>query len=330
MAWTAQIGEGVDAVTIASKAAFEASSEKNINTEGEVESVDWTVRLRGEIVAATADAIAEGYLALHELVSDAVDPVRVQIALDGDVKFDLNPAEGFVGPHVVSIRPVADEGAGQSHWTYELVIIYRGKPSSQENDLYNFSTSFTKVTVSGRVVRQVWRASGTAKTMEAAQSAVLAFKPSEKNVAEDLTVSRTEASASAVWVWEPLQRIRCRVRRTGPNDFTASGQVGKGVAPILHRLMDRERIVTIEGTVFGRTEALSPPAAHFTEGDNVQRVDARETGNGDVYPDPERGIYALDFHEVWLITGPIPAVKHDGNHHLINLEAAPAAGKILS
>lgn len=330
-AWTAQIAEGADAITIASKAAFEINSEKNFSSEDEVESVDWTVRIRGEIVGATAEAVADGYIALHKLVSDVTDPVRVQIALDGVVKFDLDPAEGFTGPHVISIRPVAEEGAGHSHWAYELVVVFRGKPSSSQNDLYNFSASFTKVTVAGRVVRQVWRASGNAKTMKVAESAVLSYKPSEKNVSEDLTVSPTEASAAGVWVWEPLQRVRCRVRRTGAKDYAESGQAGKDAAPVLHRLMDRARVVTISGTVFGRTEVLSAPAAHFTESANVQRVDGRESENGDVYsPAEERGIYALDFQEVWLITGPVPAIKHDGNHHLINLEAAPAAGKIVS
>lgn len=328
--WTAQFREGADAITIASKAAFEISADKNFSSEDVVESVDWVVRVRGEIVGATPGDVADGYLALHELVSDVTDPVRIQIALDGVNKFDLDPAEGFTGPHVISIRPVPDEGAGHSHWAYELVVVFRGKPSSSQNDLYNFSTSFTKVTVSGRIVRQVWRASGNAKTMEAAQAAVLAFKPTEKNVSEDLTVSRTEASASAVWVWEALQRVRCRVRRSGARDYVESGQVGKDVPPVLHRLFDRARVVTISGTVFGRAETLAAPPAHFTEGDNVQRVDARESDNGDVYPDPLSGTYALDFQEVWLITGSIPAIKHDGNHHLINLEAAPAAGKILS
>lgn len=331
MAWTAQIGEGGDAVTISSKAAFETSCEKNFSSEDEVESVDWVVRLRGEIVGATPGDIADGLLALQELVSDVTDPVRVQIAQDGTTKFDLNPAEGFTGPHAISFRSIPDDGAGQSHWTYELIVVFRGKPSTSQNDLYNFSTSFTKVTSSGRIIRQVWRAAGNAKTMEAAQAAVLSFKPAEKNVTEDLTVSRTEASAAAVWVWEPLQRVRCRVRRSGAKDFVESGQVGKDVAPVLHRLTDRARVVTVAGTVFGRAEALVAPPAHFTESENVQRVDARESDNGDVYPaDAERGIYALDFQEVWLITGAIPAIKHDGNHHLVNLEAAPAAGGILS
>lgn len=329
--WTARFTGGATDITIASKAAFEVNVEKNFSKEDEVDSIDWSVRIRGEITGATPADVADGYIELHELVTQVTDPVRVRIALDGTDKFDLDPAEGFTGPHVISIRPVADEGAGHEHWTYELVIVYRGKPSTSENDLYNFSASFTKVTVSGRIIRQVWRASGTAKTKGAAEAAVLAYKPSEKNVSEDLTVSPTESSASAVWVWEPLQRAICRVRRTGAKDFAESGQIGVAAPPVLHRLTDRARIVTVGGTVFGRTEALTPPAAHFTESDNVQRVDARETDNGDVYPSPaERGIYALDFQEVWLITGPIPAIKHDGNHHLINLEPAPAPGRIIT
>ncbi len=323
----AEIGEDGDSVTIAASAAFDFSFEKNFTDNDRVESVDYTCRIRGDIRSGD---VVDGFVTLAGLVTGISTPTRIRISKDSTVKFDWRPEEGFVGPHVVSFGSNPDPGNGHSHWKYELVIVFRARPAEDDNDLYSFTTSFTTLKDKGRIVRQVWRASGKAKTRAAALAGVLAFKPSSDDVSEQITESETESSAEAVWVWEALQAIVCRVRRSGAREYAESGQVGVSANPILHRLTNRARVVTISGVVRGYNPGLSAPPAHLSESDTVQRVDAREGNDDQAIESAEKGIYELRFNEVWLVSGPIPAIKHAGNHQLIDLSAAPPPGAILS
>ncbi len=324
--WTIEIGDAGSSVTIDASAAFDIRKERGFTDNDRLEYVDYTCTVRGDI---TSGDVVDGFLELAALV-DLNSSVPVTVSKDGEAKFEWLPEAGFVGPHVVAFASNPDKGNGHSHWKYELTIVFRAKPDGNENDLYSFTTSFTTVKDKERIIRQVWRASGKARTRAAAVAGVLAFKPSSQEVSEQLTESSTESSAEAVWVWEALQRITCRVHRTGAKDFSESGQVGVGVGPVLHRLSDRARIITISGVVRGYEPGLVAPPAHLTESDTVTRVDSREGNDDQAVETPEKGIYELRFQEVWLVTGAVPAIKHAGQHHLIELTTAPAPGAILS
>lgn len=324
--WTAEI----DDVTIVSDAAFELSWRKNFNDRDSVESVDYLCEIRGDVVAATPGAVASAFIALAALVKDGTTSVPVRIKLDGVTQFEWDPTEGFVGPHVVSFESVPDGGNANSHWKYAMTVVFRGKPESSDSDMYDFTTSFTRLKVNGRTVREVWRASGKAKDRAAAVAGVLAFKPATQEISEQITESATDSSAEAVWVWEALQPVICRVRKRGSIDYVSSGQAGANAPPVLHRLLDRARVIEISGTVRGYTPNLSAPTPHLTENENVSRVDARESNDEVAIESAEKGVYELNFHEVWLVSGPAPNINHNGNHHVIDLGTAPAPGAIIA
>jgi hypothetical protein len=321
--WTVDLG-GLAEITEA--AAFDISGEATYNENDQLEVIDYVCNITGELIA---DDLAEAFVELLDLVK-TTEPIHVLIKRNGVTQFDWDPTEGFLGPHVVSFRSVPAKGNAHSHWQYQLVITFRGKPDSNENDLYSFTTSFTRVKDKDRVIREVWRASGKAKTRLDAVNGVLAFKPSSKEVSEQITESSTESSAEAVWVWEAIQKIICKVRKTGARDYAESGQVGSEAFPVLHRLTNKARVVTISGVVRDYQRGISAPPAHLSESDQVVRVDSREANDEAAIESPERGIYELPFMEVYLVTGEIPAINHAGKHHLIDLGTAPAPGAILS
>lgn len=336
MGWRVLIGEGSDQLVIDAHARFEWAVGKNINQQGSVESVNHTIVLEGSVVEASPALVADRFFLLSNEVDSKFNNVRVQLELDGSNKADLQPSNGFDGPHVTGFRSIPSDGNADSHWMYEMTIIFNSKVGAggdtQKPEVYNLNTSLNIVKDNERTIRKIWKASATAADAGAAKAAIIGFKPASKNLREEVEVFPQEARATAIWVWEGLQEVFEEVEFTGGgSDYVVDPQAGKGKDAILHLAQRGAVIVTIRGVVRGFSKALSRPAPHFSESATLRRATARERRN-DADPrieNAERGIWSLPFEEVWLSVGPTPNPNHQGQHNDIKfVPRVPADGSI--
>jgi hypothetical protein len=332
MGWTVAVTGGDSAVTIASHAAFDWKWIKNVAPNGQVQSVDHELRIRGRIVASTPAAVADAFVLLKNEVTESTAEVTVEVALDGTSRFTMNPADGFFGPHVISFESVPDDGSADSHWQYEMVIIFKGKGS--ETNAQNFATSLQVVTNHGRIIRKVWTVSAQGFNFQQAETFCKTFKPSGEDVEEDRKIDPIEARASYTWTWVALQEVHCEVRSSpgGGLSWEPEGQVGE--EPILHQTMREPEHIVVSGYVRGYKQGLKPPSAHFAETETMTRDSAKESKvkelDGPIIENEEKGIYRLPFEERWISTGPRGEANHASAHHLIGFETPPGDGKITS
>lgn len=326
---------GGNAITISANAAFEYAFRKNLNPSGIVESIDYVFVIEGRIVTTPASAVAAQFFQYATQVRGYVLPVTLTVALNGSTVDQWSAANAFYGPHVTEFQSIPDDGNADSQWRYRMTVEAKMQPTQSQNNLYEFTTSFKKTTNNGRTIREIWRATGKGKTMQAALSAVQQFAPQGDGITADITQSETEASADGIWVWEAIQETNCKVKVIGGTDFEELGvPLGN---PVLHQKMRKCTVIVVTGEVVGYNPNLSPPSDHLQDdGDTIVRADARETEAGQVeIKEAEKGIYRLPYQEYWMVTSPgIPTVQHSGDHNLISLGSGtfqpPAPGLIIS
>lgn len=333
MGWTVTIGEGVDAVTIEESALFNINAQSVLNDKGEVDHVDVTIDIEGDVVESTAAGVATSTEALSDEVITKLTKRRVQVALDSTNYWDFTTANAAQGPHVVSFRTNSDEGSGDSHWRYGLTIFVR-KFGSLENQsgVYDLTTSLAITTVNGEIVRKVWRASARATSAAAALAKILTFKPAIENISEEVERFFEEARATGVWVWEPRKNSGILNYQEeveivgGGKDYVESMQAG-GDDPVLHVMRRRPVMVTIRGVVRGFEPSLMvPPPPHLSEDGGFVRLTGRERRYNIEIETAERGIYRLRYEEMWLITEDITPVINHGTHNTITWANPPPDG----
>ena len=338
MGWRVLIGEGADQAVIDAHASFEWNVSKNVNAQGSVESVFHIVNIGGSAVITTGSTpalVADRFFALSNEVDSKFNAVRVQLELDGVNKADLKPSDGFDGPHVSAFRSIPDDGNADSHWRFEMTIIFNsraGAGESQEDDLFELNTSLNVVKDHDRIIRKIWKASGKSSDASTARTSVLSFKPNSKDLREEVEIFPQEARATAIWVWEGLQEIFEEVNFSGGgSDYVADTQIGVGKDALLHRKQRDPVIVVIRGVVRGFTKSLRPPGKHFSESATMRQATGRENRAGTTVQieSAERGIFRLPFEEVWLSVGPTPEPNHVGPHSDIKfLPRVPADWKL--
>lgn len=337
MAWTITIGEGDDAIVIDEAARFGYLPRKNINSSDDIESVDHLFTIEGVVTNQSPADIAARILELSDMVAEDFDAVRVLIELDGETWKDLQPSEGFSGPHVVEFETLGQEegGAGQEQWRYRFVISYKSKALQDDEDenIYELQTSISKTTKNGKVVRKVWKASAKSTSSAAALASVLGFKPSEKYITQEQEEFPQDSRATSVWVWEleagAIKSWDCKVTYSGGRrGWIAVPQAGESADPILFPKQRGPLIIEVTGTIISFEPDVQPPSEHFSESDTLVRdTESERTQEPAVY-DRHKGEYVLHYHEVWQSFGPLPGFSsHSDGHNLIPSGQAPGDGR---
>lgn len=339
MGWVITIGTGAEQIVIDANARFGINVSKNVNSQGDVESVDWQIDVDGEVIDGDPDVIADLIAEYADAVAENHDAVEVLLTLDGDDKFDLDPADGFVGPFISNFKTTTTPGAGQSHWGFSFTILYKSRGAvggTQPQDVYEFHTSLATTKRHGKIVRKVWKASATSTSSSSAKAAVLGFKPSDTFITEELEEFFKDARATAVWVWEAeaagVRVWDCRVTQQGGGQgYVADSQAGVGEPALLHMKQFGVWRIDVRGRIVGFTPDIKPPAAHYAESDTLVRAVDLEQQSTVKLSDRLRQEYELEYHEVYLCTAAAPpAPKHEGDHHLADPGKAPANGGIAN
>ena len=337
MGWRVLIGEGSDQLIIDAHMRFEWSAQKSLNQQGSVESIVHVIQLEGSVVETTPALVADRFFLLSNEVDSKFNTVRIQLELDGVNKADLQPSNGFDGPHVTGFRSVPNDGNADSHWMYEMTIIFNSRTGSggdtQEPDLFDLNTSLNVTKNHDRTFRKTWKASARSSNAGTAETQVRSFKPNSQDLTEEIEVFAQEARATAIWVWEGLQSVFEQVEFTGGlTDYVSDTQVGVGVDALLHLKQREPVVVVIRGFVRGFDRAtLTPPTLHFTESDTLREASgrSRRAGTNPEIENAERGIFRLPFEEVWISVGPTPPPTHAAQHEQIAfVPRVPADGKI--
>lgn len=336
MAWTITIGEGAAAVVINEAARFGFKTQKNLNSNGDVESVDWNINVEGTALGDPT-VISARILALNEQVTDEFNGAKVVIKQDGVTWKELLPTEGFVGPHVVDFESLGEEqgGAGQSLWRYRFTILFKSKGLQDDEDenIYELQTSISKTTKNGKVVRKVWKASAKSTSSDAALDAVLGFKPSEKYITHEQEEFPQDSRATSVWIWDlefgAIKSWDCAVTYGGGRrGWVDVPQAGDGADPILFLKQRGALTIEVVGKIVSFEPDITPPSEHFSEGDTLVRDTESERPQEPAVFDRARGEYVLHYHEVWKSFGPLPGfAKHSDDHNLIPSAQAPGDGR---
>lgn len=337
MAWTITIDEGDDAIVIDEAASFGFKPQKNVNANGDIESVDWLINVEGVVCNAPPATIAARILELSDMVTEQFNAVRVLVELDGDTFMDLQPTEGFSGPHVIDFEALGQEegGAGQEQWRYRFVIAYKSKALQDDEDenIYELQTSISKTTKNGKVVRKVWKATAKSTSSAAALDSVLGFKPSEKYITHEQEEFPQDSRATSVWVWElesgAVKSWDCKVTYSGGRrGWIPVPQAGENADPIMFPKQRGPLIIEVVGTIISYEADIQRPAEHFSESDTLVRDTESERSQEPAIHDPHKGEYVLHYHEVWQSFGPLPGFSnHSDGHNLIAGGQAPGDGK---
>lgn len=334
MGWTFTIGEGADAVVIDELARFGFKTQKNLNSNDEVESVEWIFNIQGT-AKGTPAVIKARIDELNNQVVEEFNGVRLLIQHDGVTWQDLLPVDGFLGPQVTDFETLGEEegGAGLDQWKYRMTVVYRSRglqEGGDNADVYELQTSVSKTTKNGKVIRKVWKASAKSRTSAAALAAVLGFKPSDKYITHEQEEFPEDARATSVWVWEhetgAVLGWDCRVTyRGGRNGWVAVPQAGAQADPIAFPKQRGFLTVEVEGEIRSFEPEISPPSAHFSESDTLVRDTENERTQEPAIFDRHRGEYVLRYHEVYQSFGPLQVgANHDEAHNVIPDGEAPA------
>lgn len=336
MGWTVQIGEGGTAYTISTDAAFNIEAQAIPRDGGGIDALEYTCEIEGYITGATASAVADNFVDLMEEVTEKFTARRVQIALDGTTKFDWTTTDGFAGPYVTLVRSEGEKGNWDSKTRYRAVISYRARASGGGDALFELSTSLAVTTVNGEIVRKVWRASAKSNTAATALSKIMKYKPNEPNITQEIERFFKEGRATAVWVWDSRNAKgflshKCTVTSTGwGRGWIEQKQAGKDKEAILFRKRNSSETITVKGVILGLDPAkLESPEDHFTESDTLKRDLQAETFYDVEIEDPVRGIYKLEYMEVWRSIGPSQVANHHG-HDKITFKTPPSDGQIAA
>ena len=330
------IGEGASQVILAGpKMTYDFSSRKQVNEAGAIEAIDWIVTVEMDVIGDGASDIYGSVVALNAEVVSEIEEKRVQLQLDGVTQIDLDPANGFIGPHVSDFQTISEPGAGESHWRVRLVIFFK-EVGGGGSTTYDLSTSITVVkNPQGKVVRKIWRANASARTVAEALARIRPFKPSGSNISEALEKTyHPKPAASAVWEWEYVKASvrlwHCRVQY-GPGGrygYVADKQVGELADPNLFLTRRDATRITVTGTIITTDPAVVPPSPHFSEGRSLFRANADEPYFDVEIEDEVKGLYRLEYQEHWISSSYPPSANHSDAHNLINPDSESGDGSI--
>ncbi len=327
MAWTIEIGEGADLVTLDANAKFLLGFRATPNDGNQVDSIIYTLAVEGDIVGSSPSLVADAFVVLSELVTVNNAPTRIRILLDGTAKWDLRPEEGFTGPFVTSVAPIDAPGNAHSRWKYSLEAVFRSKNvggGSQNPEVYEFATTLSVAKDHDIVTRKVWTASAKGTSASAAKSFIRGFRPSGDDIKEEIKEGFTpDASAQAIWVWQAIQTTECEVTyEGGGRDYIEDRQAGKDKAPVLFLEQQSVKIIRVRGLVRGYTPALTAPPKHFADSATMREVTAAPRSRPTIER-AEDGTYVLRFEEVWKCTDPAdPQAVHQHDHNIIALDGS--------
>lgn len=320
MGWKVLIGEGATQFTISASAKFDLEVRTTHNERGDADTVEHFVEIEGDLVSGTPAQVTQLLIDTRAEAGTKFTPRRVQLQLDGVTKFDFKPVDGVGSPRIQNVRTIDEEGNADSHWRYAMSIFAK-QPGNLANEMLELQTSVLEVQKNDRVVRKVWRAGGKSKTVAMALTGILAFKPDNDQLLQEIEQFPEDNRVTAVWTWEAQQD---EGPPGGPNDgiiefledpveivgdaedWVPDPQVsadGTPAQPKLHRRRVQEIIVTIRGRVRGfKRDQLAPPPAHLTPDENIRRARGREVLFDASLEDPTREIYVLPYQEIYVAT----------------------------
>lgn len=315
--WTAVIGS----TTIMENASFQLGIKAEPNNRNVVESLLNSLVIEGDVVAATPAAVADAFVTLSALASGQGGPVGVQLKLDGTVKFNWQPEDGFVGPFVVSFASVDDPGNGHGHWRYRIEILFRSKTDEDSENAYELTATVSVTKDHDRVIRKVWTVAASARSLTAARNFVKAFKPAGNDFQQEDKDDFINARAMSVWVWEAVQQVQCSVViEGGGREYEYDELAGEDTPPVLYLKTQSPKFIRVRGTVRGYNTDLKRPAKHFAESATLKDITAARRFDVQI-EDEKKGIYVLPFEEDWICTDAAdPAPNHEKGHNLIALD----------
>jgi hypothetical protein len=339
------IGEDDNELVLDTNVAYELSSEITYSDNADAQRVEHVLEIEGEVVEADQGDLYDSMVALHDQVSasDYLGPQRIQIEQDGENKWDFDPANCINSPVLTSFRAIREPGAGVSHWKYRITakVLKRGafEGGNQNTEVFEVHTSIAVRSIGTTVVRKTWKAEAKAKTVGAAKAAVLGYKPGNSDSIEgEVEVYPQDSRATGVWVWELKNDfwIEETVDITGGDEiYDAEERIGVSSkdqpTPLFHPRPLPAMRIHVRGVVRGRDPSkLKAPAAHVKEGADVVRQKGLERRGSAVLEDVQRGMWKLDFEEIYDCSKRSPPKLDHSDHKELKPISPPGDGVIGS
>lgn len=364
MAWTVELG-GASGFIVAEDddASFLIDQTWTYDANDSPQEIMTIIQIDGDVVKATASGVATRVQAWFDVAALQARPLDVKIKLDGKARWHFSPALATSGPRITRFATTSDtDGTGEQHWRVTLGIEIKqtvkqvqegsGDPPDDptgggggdpvEDEPLGYKGEIINVKRhDGVVVKKVWRFYCKSKTLAAAVTLALGFKPTGVKVQEELQRDSSENSAVATWVWEHergggvIQIIEDPVQINGGGaDFVAGLRIktdGTASDPVLHQARNKAATVIIRGRVISYSSVITAPQAHFTPSTNVKRWSARESIYDVSVEDKAKGTFSLRFEEVYIVKNvtSLGAPQHVSHNDLVVI-SQPEDGTVLT
>jgi hypothetical protein len=328
MAWTTVINNGE--YTFERTTRFSIRDRAEIKQDNTTEFFESILELEGEIIGSGADPAADAtakFKTLRALMFRET-PVRIEIKLGSSVEYSFDPANSVGTPKMRELVQIPTDGADHaSHIRYQASFYVR-KPSlnngNQQQPLTNLERSITTVSEDDKVVRRVWRARATAKTLAAAKALVMGFRPRNlKGLVAELTENIDTNTFEAVWTWEKNNNTSLftfsedvEIKHSG-HPWIEDPVVGEGNPPAFHKGRFRAGSIRIVRTLETEDPAiiLQEPPPHLSDSASAWRDRTQESpSHPPVLVDPVKGRWVATFYEFyWFTSKKPPTLSHTGH-----------------
>jgi hypothetical protein len=342
MAYTTVINNGE--FTFDRTTRFSLRDRAEIKQDNSTEFFESLLELEGELIGVGADPAADvttRFKAIRALLFRET-PLKIEIKRGSVSEYTFDPAN-FVGtPKMRELVQVPTDGADHASHIRFQVSFYIRKPSlnngNQQQALTNLVRSVTTVSEDDKLIRKIWRAKATAKTLAAAKALVLSFKPrGYKGLVSELTEDIDTNTYEGVWTWEKNNNAALftfsedvLIQPSG-HPWIESPVVGEGNPPAFHKGRFRAGSITITRTL--ETEdpniILQEPPPHLTDSGSAWRDRTKEPPyHPPVLVDPVKGRWVATFNEFYWFTSKKPPTLNHSGHDTPFKEPAPGNGRI--
>lgn len=329
MAWQTIINNGEYTFDRTTKFSIRDRAEiKEDNTTDFFESV---LALEGELIGTGADPasnVTTRFKALRAIVFKEA-PVRLEIKRDGVTEYSFDPANYIGTPKMRELVQIPTDGADHANRIRFQCSFYIRKPpvnnGNQQAGVTGLERKYTEVTEDGKVIRRIWYARATAKTLLAAKALVMSWKPRNlKQLVSEITEDIDHNTYEATWTWEKNSEKagvftfseRVQVKHSG-HPWMEDPVVGHFQPPVFHKGRYRGGSILIERT-FETNDPniiLQEPPPHLQDGGTIFRDRTQEPpSQPPVLVDPVKGVWQATFYEFyWFTSQKAPVLTHAGH-----------------
>ena len=294
--------------------------------DGETSYIETVIGLEVKLVGTGADPALSCVTQLEALRTVMLDPAPrlVEILLDGvPVEGEtFDPNDGIGGPKCREINEIPTNGADRATQITVQLSIYFKRPIS-DPDVTDLKREVEEFVEDGTLVRKIWRATCTGRTLAKAKAKVLSFRPSGVSPLKEHALEQIDdLTWSCEWTFEPGSKKTAGIFEWSEEvSFTRGGNPWipdpvVGAFPFMHEGRARVGFVRITIRATAETQAaLVAPGPHLTEdGKLIFRDPTQESAAHPPLYDRVRNLWRAAWDEFyWLRNDTTPILKH-GDH----------------